>query len=775
MSIRTKTTFVFLFSILFCLSILTGIIYFQVEEKSNKALEKSYLDKLVAVREARKKSIEDYMSSIVASIESQSKNPTIIQAMSDFSDAFLDEKNNKNTIEEQTENLTSFYKTYFIKEYESLNNKTIDTNKLINSLSINSIALQYRYISNNSHPLGSKHQMDSANSSYIYDKVHSEYHPYIRQFLETFGFYDVFLISNSGDVVYSVYKEIDFAASLKNNINNGNGLAKVFNEASNLNNNGTYAIVDFSPYTASYGAPASFIAKPLFKNGEKIGVLAFQIPIDKINDIMTANEDWSNSGLGNSGESYLVNDSFKAVSISRFLVEDLNGFIDTLKKTKMSNDEIQEILLRKNNVGIQTIDNSSIRSALSGESGSKEILDYRNVMVLSSFTPVNINGLNWVLLSEIDTEEAFILATELTKDVLNSALLTLLGMSILAVIIGLVFSKKITTPIIKLNDYINIVTLNKDLSKRIELEGKDEISEISKNINHLLDVFENLIIKITNTTRQLATSSQHLADVSHQTQKNMLQQQSESEQLATAMHEMVATVNEISKSASIAATSAKDADHSTKLGLQTINNTESHLEKLNIELKNSSNVVHKLSEDSKQISQILDVINGIAEQTNLLALNAAIEAARAGEQGRGFAVVADEVRTLAARTQESTFKINDITNLLQNRSKEAVGAMTVNEEHAYQTIEQAYKAKSTLIEISKGVTAITDMNIQIASAAEEQSLTAEEINKNITQIVMLGNSSAKGAKDVSQASENLSNISDELLSLSVQFKINKTS
>ncbi|WP_417559666.1 methyl-accepting chemotaxis protein [Marinomonas sp.] len=773
MSIKAKTTFIFLLSTLLSLSLLTSVIYFQTKEKSSESLEQSATDKLIAVREARKKSIERYLNSTVNQITAQSNNPTIKTAMVDFSSAFESENADGSLTTEENTNLVSYYETVFSKEYERLNHKSIDINMLMDSLSTKEKSLQFRYISNNKQPLGAKHKLDAAKSAAIYDQVHAQYHPYIRSYLETFGLYDIFLISTSGEVVYSVYKEIDFATSLMNETNIDSGLANVFRQANELSNNEKYAIVDFSPYTASYGAAASFIAKPLFVDGKKVGVLAFQIPIDQINNIMTGDNDWSNSGLGLSGESYLVNDNLKAASINRFLAENPDSYIASLKSTKIPQIEIEEISLRKNNVGVQTIDTPSVRAALAGESGNKKIFDYRNISVLSSYTPVNFSGLNWVLISEIDTKEAFQAATDLAHSILITALLSLLGASILAVIIGLFFSSKLTTPIMKLNRFINDISLNKDLSRRAAIAGKDEISEISNNINNLLETFENIVKQITGTTNQLATSSEHLADVSHQTQKNMLQQQGESEQLATAMHEMVATVNEIANNASMAATSARDADNAAKIGLQTIESTESHLQKLNVELKNSSNVVHRLSEDSQQISQILDVINGIAEQTNLLALNAAIEAARAGEQGRGFAVVADEVRTLAARTQESTLRINDIINMLQNRSKEAVSAMAVNEEHANQTIEQAYKAKDALSEISRGVTAITDMNIQIASAAEEQSLVAEEINKNVTQIVILGNSSSEGANEVSSASENLSKISSELLSLSAQFKVNK--
>jgi len=615
--------------------------------------------------------------------------------------------------------------------------------------------------------------MDTASAMLPYDHVHEKYHPYLRSYLETFGLYDIFLISPAGDVVYSVYKEIDFGTSLVNNDLKSNGLSNVFYQANELNDDNSYAIVDFSPYTASYGAVASFIAKPLFVNGKNVGVLAFQIPIDQINTIMTGDHDWLNSGLGYSGESYLVNDSLKAASISRFLAEDPDQYIDSLKDADIAEEVIEEIALRDSNIGIQTIDTLSVHAALSGESGNHTILDYRNVSVLSSYTPINFPGLHWALISEIDTQEAFQAAEDLADSTLSTALISLLGASILTIIVGLFLSKTLTAPIVGLNRFIEEVSLNKNLSQRVEVTGKDEISEISNNVNNLLETFENIINKITSATTQLGGASKNLSNVSSQTQSNMQQQQNESEYLATAMHEMTATANEIANSAAMAATSARDADSATGVGLHTIENTELSIQKLNVELKNSSAVIHRLSEDSQEISQILDTINGIAEQTNLLALNAAIEAARAGEYGRGFAVVADEVRTLAARTQESTLQINDIINVLQNRSKEAVNAAAVNEDYANRTIEQAYKAKDALDKISKEVAGITEMNMQIASAAEEQGLVAEEMNKNVTKIVTLGISSSEGANEVSKASDNLSNISGELLSLSSQFKINK--
>lgn len=770
MPIKAKVIFVFLISTFISLSFLAGIIYFQSKVQSSDALELSFTKKLVAVREARKAEVERYLGSVVSQIESQSVNPVILSAMSDFDLAFKNEKTN-DALADENASLSSYYQDIFSKEYNRLNDHSVDVEVLINNLSNVGKVLQSRYISNNKHPLGEKHNLDTAETDSSYDYSHGKYHPYIRSYLETFGFYDIFLISPSGEVVYSVYKEIDFASSLLKGGIEGNGLASVFRQASNLTDNGEYAIVDFSPYVASYGAAALFIARPLFLDGKNIGVLAFQLPMEQINTIMTGSYDWVNSGLGESGESYLVNNGLKAASVSRFLIEDANSYINSLRQANITENVINEIALRGSNIGIQTIDTSSVRAALSGETGSHTILDYRHVPVLSSYTPISFPGLHWALISEIDTEEAFQSAEDLTSSIFKTALVSLFGASVLTVVIGLFFSKKLTAPIIELNRFIEDISVNKELSKRMVVTGKDEISEITTNLNGLLGVFENIINKMIAATTQLESSSKDLENVSTLTQKNVQQQQSESEHLATAMNEMAVTANEIANSAANAATSARDADSATSLGLSTIKNTELSLQKLNAELKNSSLVIHRLSEDSQEISKILDTINGIAEQTNLLALNAAIEAARAGEYGRGFAVVADEVRTLAARTQESTLQINDIINLLQNRSKEAVDAAATNEEYANKTIEQAFKAKEALDKISKEVEGITGMNIQIASAAEEQGLVAEEMNKNVTQIVELGASSSEGANDVSRASESLSNTSAELLALGAQFKM----
>jgi len=249
------------------------------------------------------------------------------------------------------------------------------------------------------------------------------------------------------------------------------------------------------------------------------------------------------------------------------------------------------------------------------------------------------------------------------------------------------------------------------------------------------------------------------------------QQQSEVNQVATAMNEMSATVQEVASNASHAAQAAQDASEQAGEGLKVVDHTISSINNLANAVEEASGVINQLESDTDNIGVVLEVIRGISEQTNLLALNAAIEAARAGEQGRGFAVVADEVRTLASRTQESTLEIRSMIESLQSGSTQAVEVMTKGKEQAAISVGHAQKAGESLNGITQAVSSISDMNTQIATAAEEQTAVAEEINQNIVNISQLGEQAVSGAQQTSDASEELARLSNELQMMVGQFRV----
>lgn len=310
-----------------------------------------------------------------------------------------------------------------------------------------------------------------------------------------------------------------------------------------------------------------------------------------------------------------------------------------------------------------------------------------------------------------------------------------------------------------------------DLTKEVSSNGNDEMARLIKALDIMRNNLHDMVADMGNSSSQLAAASEELTAVSDESKHNINIQQSEVEQAATATNEMTSTIQEVAKNAASASEAAMTASESTVEGKQVVQKTVESIGDLAEGIEKASNVIHELESHSEKIGGVLDVIKNIAEQTNLLALNAAIEAARAGEQGRGFAVVADEVRTLASRTQESTTEIESMVDQLQNGARESVAVMVTSREKATKTVEQANAAGTALHSITESVSLISDMNTQIATAAEEQSSVADEINRNITSINDLGKETAAGANETSSSCEELARLAASLQNLIDRFKV----
>jgi len=309
-----------------------------------------------------------------------------------------------------------------------------------------------------------------------------------------------------------------------------------------------------------------------------------------------------------------------------------------------------------------------------------------------------------------------------------------------------------------------------DLTRRLDTSGSDEVSQLSEAFNQFAEKIRQTVSQVSGVTVQLGTAAEQLAVITRETADGVQEQEEETSQVATAMNQMTATVQEVARNAADAATSASRALEETEQGKMVVNSTINSISGLAEEINSAAVVINELETQSENIGSVLDVIRGIAEQTNLLALNAAIEAARAGEQGRGFAVVADEVRTLASRTQQSTEEIQHMIEQLQGGSRQAVKVMHNSNEQAQSTVDQAGQAGQSLEDISQVVVAINDMNMQIANAAEEQGLVSEEVNRNVININDAVQKSSSGAAQTSEASDSLARLAADLQQLVQQFR-----
>ncbi|MEG3641000.1 methyl-accepting chemotaxis protein [Magnetococcus sp. PR-3] len=360
-----------------------GVLVETVETLSEEAFAK-----LTAVRETKRSAVTRYLETVSNQASLFARNPSTVVNMRRFRTEIADYEDLEATTGLDTQgvkkSLADYYTNHFGKTYQAKRG-TAPTSDLLEQLDTTALAMQYHYIANNSHPLGNKHQLDAASDGSTYSEHHRQAHPYMRDFLERFGYYDIFLADiETGRIVYSVFKELDYGLSLKQGSLAKTNFAQAFKAAAASNTPGSVHVVDFAPYWPSYEAPAGFIASPIFDGGKKIGVALFQFPIDRLNSIMS-----ERAGMGKSGETYLVgpdqlmrSDSFldpKHHTVEASFRDPVKGKVDTLAS----------------------------RHAIAGKAETRVVQDYNNNPVLSSYAPIKVGDITWGLLAEIDVAEAF--------------------------------------------------------------------------------------------------------------------------------------------------------------------------------------------------------------------------------------------------------------------------------------------------------------------------------------------------------------------------------
>ena len=398
-------------------------------------------NQLTSVRASKAYQIEAYFRNIQNHTQTLSEDLSIVAAIGEFNAAFKQLEKAKVT-EAKAKTLESYYQKEFLPRLDKFHTGTPNLPAYLPSDGATSY-LQANYIAANANPIGKKQRLVAATDGSAYSEVHRRYHPVFRNIVSRFGYYDMFLINPQGQIVYTVFKETDYGTNLETGPYKDSNLAQLVRQVIASKEKDFTQLADFAAYAPSYGMPASFIAAPIYNGSKLVGVLAFQMPVDEINRVMTGNQQWRQDGLGKSGETILVGNDKLMRSASRFFLENPTAFLAQLKSRGMKDAAIQRLRQYSTTILQQPVSTPAATKAIAGGSGTLNVVDYRGIPVLSSYAPLQIQGLDWVILSQMDLAEAYAPIYAFQRQILISVTLLILLITLLAMALAHLFVKPV--------------------------------------------------------------------------------------------------------------------------------------------------------------------------------------------------------------------------------------------------------------------------------------------------------------------------------------------
>ena len=732
-----------------------GVAYAVSQSAKNEILN-TRMEQMSSIKMSKIQHIEDYFEEMKYILNSHANNSNTVQLLWNYDEAL----ENLEELDIDRDKIKNALMAYYKNSYLANNNYdlvgTPSKRELSKYLpqSDKALVLQYLYIIKNPNPYNKKelHKMDKEFQT-EYSELHVQQHPIMSAILKEFGRNDLYLVNASGDIVYSVLKNTDTGTNLLEGTYSDTGLARAFKKTQKAKR-GQAIFEDFSIYEPAYNTEVAFIGMPIYFGEDNEGSIIFQLPKNKINQIMNFNNQVDKVGLGKSGEAFLVGTDLTMRNDSRFLNK-IQAFDTATQKAKTT-------------IGNYKVDTSTVRDALAGTSKTTLGIDYLNNPVILSYAPVKVYNEKWAIIVKIDENEALASANEnFLTALIGTAVFIALIIIISLIIIKIIIINKLQT--LQKATY-DLAKGEGDLTNRIKVAKGDEISIVAQNINEFIE-------KVRVTVSEATSTSNSNTQIATTLSRASIDMKAKAEDESRIVHEVSRDGQELQNILSVSIEQAKQTKENIDNTGNTLKNVNEQIVKLanNIEERSHDELelaqkLVELSSETSAVKNVLEVIADIADQTNLLALNAAIEAARAGEHGRGFAVVADEVRKLAERTQKSLSEINTTISVITQSVNDASEHMSTNAKAIEALSQNANEAEK---DINSSVHAIEESIVQVDETVTgyiNNSKTIATMIDKVSSIEKISQENQATVEEISDASSNLMQMTNNLNDLLQGYK-----
>ncbi|MEA3371719.1 MAG: methyl-accepting chemotaxis protein [Campylobacterota bacterium] len=744
-SIKFRIMFLFV-SILLLLGL--GIAFSAAKSAQDEIL-KTRMEQMGSIKISKAQHIEDYFSQMEYILSSRALSSKTVQLLWDFDEFYELFEEQELDMDAVRASLLAYYKNDFLPRvnYDIVNAAAKRAPESYLPKTDKGLVAQYIYITQNKNPIDSK-ELLNMNKKFKndYSDLHVQQHPIMRDILKDFGRNDIFFVNPNGDVIYSVFKNSEFGTNLINGPFSNSGLGKAFKK-SQKSPKGVVAFEDVAPYEPNYNKEVAFLAMPIYFGEDNEGAIIFQLPKKKIDEIMNFNKKVDKVGLGSSGEAFLVGSDLTMRNNSRFI-------------NKIDNADVKEA---QTTIGIFKVDTEATKAAISGKDETVIGEDCFGNETITSYAPINVYGNRWAIVVKIDKDEAL----ENARSEFFATLIIAAVFIIIIVVISLfAIQKMIISKLETLQDAThNLAKGEGDLRSKIVVPKGDEIHEVAQNVNEFIE-------KVRQTVSQATSTSSHNTEIAQTLLGASIDMKKKADEESSIVHEVAGDGVALQNILVDSIEQAKDTKENIDSAGSVLKGVNAQIVSLANEIEQKSQdeleLSHKLeqlSAEASQVKDVLTVISDIADQTNLLALNAAIEAARAGEHGRGFAVVADEVRKLAERTQKSLSEINSTISVIVQSINDASESMSRNAED----VESISKSASeTELEISSSVESIEKSIVQVDETVNgyiSNSKTIEKMVQKVSNIEVISDENKKTIDNISDASSKLSEMTTDLNNL----------